>query len=254
MASFISRLLAIHLLLQLVSPLSYADEENGPPAEERAEDLPEKAPDPSEFRTFTSARGNKTLQLKVVARIDDETYKVQNPEGRIFNIKTSNLSRSDQLFLDFWEPNAILNLKQAKLPDVLDQMGYSVLEMTVVESTFFVTATVDGKTGKFLLDPSRGWSTFDPAAAKEIGMTLTQGRINFTDNTGKSSRSQRGAVKEFKAGMVSVNSHEFEVIEVAKMFRAVPANTIGAIGGDMLKKLNALVDFGGKRLFVRANQ
>ena len=254
MAFFISRLLALHLLLQLVGPLTFADEENGPPAEEKVEDAPKKAPDLSEFRTFTSAKGNKTLQLKVVARIDDETYKVQNPEGRIFNIKTSNLSRSDQLFLDFWEPDAILNLKKAELPDVLDQMGYSVLDMTVVESTFFVTATVDGKTGKFLLDPSRGWSTFDPAAAKEIGMTLTQGRINFTDNTGKSSRSQRGAVKEFKAGTVSVNSHEFEVIEVAKMFRAVPANTIGAIGGDMLKKLNALVDFGGKRLFVRANQ
>ena len=254
MAFFISRLLAIHLLLQLVGPLTFADEENGPPAEEKVEDAPKKAPDLSEFRTFTSAKGNKTLQLKVVARIDDETYKVQNPEGRIFSIKTSNLSRSDQLFLDFWEPDAILNLKKAELPDVLDQMGYSVLDMTVVESTFFVTATVDGKTGKFLLDPSRGWSTFDPAAAKEIGMTLTQGRINFTDNTGKSSRSQRGAVKEFKAGMVSVNSHEFEVIEVAKLFRAVPANTIGAIGGDMLKKLNALVDFGGKRLFVRTNQ
>lgn len=254
MAFFISRLIAIHLLLQLMSPLCPADEENGAPAEEKKEDSPENAPDLSEFRTFTSAKGNKTLQLRVVARIDDETYKVQNPEGRIFNIKTSNLSRSDQLFLDFWEPDAIFNLKEAELPDVLDQMGYSVLDMTVVENTFFVTATVDGKTGKFLLDPSRGWSTFDPATAKEIGMTLTEGRINFTDNTGKSSRSQRGAVKEFKAGMVSVSSHEFEVIEVAKMFRAVPANTIGAIGGDMLKKLNALVDFGGKRLFVRAKQ
>ncbi|MEC9056036.1 MAG: aspartyl protease family protein, partial [Verrucomicrobiota bacterium] len=163
-------------------------------------------------------------------------------------------SRSDQLFLDFWEPDAIFNLKTAKLPEVLDQMGYSVLDLTVVESTFFVNATVDGKSGKFLLDPSRGWSTFDPAAAKEIGMNLTDGRINFTDNTGKTSRSKRGAVKEFKAGAVTVTSHEFEVIEVAKMFRAVPANTLGAIGGDLLKRLNALVDFGGKRLFVRQGQ
>ena len=240
------------LFLHVAAPAIFADEQDGTPAEGQKENSPEKAPDLSEFRTFTSAKGDKTLQLKVVARIDDETYKVQNPEGRIFNIKTSNLSRSDQLFLDFWEPDAILNLKEAALPDVLDQMGYSVLNMTVVESTFFITATVDGKTGKFLLDPSRGWSTFDPVAAKEIGMNLGQGRINFTDNTGKSSRSQRGAVKEFRAGSVSVSSHDFEVIEVAKMFRAVPANTIGAIGGDLLKRLNALVDFGGKRLFVRA--
>jgi hypothetical protein len=85
-------------------------------------------------------------------------------------------------------------------------------------------------------------------------MNLTDGRINFTDNTGKTSRSKRGAVKEFKAGAVTVTSHEFEVIEVAKMFRAVPANTLGAIGGDLLKRLNALVDFGGKRLFVRQAQ
>ena len=252
MAFFISRLSAIFLFLHVAAPAIFADEQDGTPAEGQKENSPEKAPDLSEFRTFTSAKGDKTLQLKVVARIDDETYKVQNPEGRIFNIKTSNLSRSDQLFLDFWEPDAILNLKEAALPDVLDQMGYSVLNMTVVESTFFITATVDGKTGKFLLDPSRGWSTFDPVAAKEIGMNLGQGRINFTDNTGKSSRSQRGAVKEFRAGSVSVSSHDFEVIEVAKMFRAVPANTIGAIGGDLLKRLNALVDFGGKRLFVRA--
>ena len=254
MAFLILRLTAICLFFPLVGPTGLAQEENGGPAGNGKEKSSEKAPDLSGFRTFTSAKGSKTLKLKVVARIDDETYKVQNPEGDIFNIKTSNLSRSDQLFLDFWEPDAILNLKEASLPDVLDQMGYSMLDMTVVESTFFVTATVDGKTGKFLLDPSRGWSTFDPAAAKEIGMNLSQGRINFTDNTGQSSRSQQGAVKEFTAGIVAISSHEFQVLEVAKMFRAVPANTIGAIGGDLLKRLNALVDYGGRKLFVKAAQ
>ena len=251
MQTSLSRILAVLLFLAWVTiPAPADDEDEGPD-----KDAPvEKKSDPAEFRTFTSANGSKTLQLKVVARINDETYKVENPEGKIFSIKTSSLSRSDQLFLDFWEPDAIFNLKTAKLPEVLDQMGYSVLDLTVVENTFFVNATVDGKSGKFLLDPSRGWSTFDPAVAKEIGMNLTDGRINFTDNTGKTNRSKRGAVKEFKAGAVTVTSHQFEVIEVAKMFRAVPANTLGAIGGDLLKRLNALVDFGGKRLFVRQGQ
>ena len=236
MQTSLSRILAVLLFLAWVTiPAPADDEDEGPD-----KDAPvEKKSDPAEFRTFTSANGSKTLQLKVVARINDET---------------SSLSRSDQLFLDFWEPDAIFNLKTAKLPEVLDQMGYSVLDLTVVENTFFVNATVDGKSGKFLLDPSRGWSTFDPAVAKEIGMNLTDGRINFTDNTGKTNRSKRGAVKEFKAGAVTVTSHQFEVIEVAKMFRAVPANTLGAIGGDLLKRLNALVDFGGKRLFVRQGQ
>ncbi len=245
------RFLAVLLFLAWATIPAPADDEDEGADEENPV---EKKIDPAEFRAFTSASGNKTLNLKVLARIDDETYKVETPEGKVFNLKTTSVSQSDQDFLDFWEPDTIFNLKTAKLPEVLDQMGYSVLDLTVVESTFFVNATVDGKSGKFLLDPSRGWSTFDPAAAKEIGMNLTDGRINFTDNTGKTSRSKRGSVKEFKAGQVTITSHEFEVLEVAKMFRAVPANTIGAIGGDLLKRLNALVDFGGKRLFVRKDQ
>ncbi|MDP7308454.1 MAG: hypothetical protein QF405_12520 [Roseibacillus sp.] len=254
MQTSLFRSLAALLLLAWMATPAPADDKEEDAAEEKKGEATEEKSDPAEFRTFTSTRGDKTLKLKVVARIDDETYKVENPEGKVFNIKTANLSHSDQRFLDFWEPDAILNLQTAKLPKVLEQMGYSTLDLTVVESTFFVNVTVDGKSGKFLLDPNRGWSTFDPAAAKEIGMNLGQGRINFTDNTGKTSRSKRGAVKEFKAGQVTITAHEFEVIEVAKMFRAVPANTIGAIGGDLLKRLNALIDFGGKRLFVRKGQ
>ncbi len=245
------RFLTVFLLFAWMAAPAPADEKEEGSGEEKKADPAEKKSDPGEFRTFTSARGDKTLKLKVVARIDDETYKVENPEGKVFNIKATSVSPSDQGFLDFWEPDAILDLQSAELPKVLDKMGYSTLDLTVVESTFFVNVTVDGKSGKFLLDPSRGWSTFDPAAAKEIGMNLTEGRINFTDNTGKTSRSKRGAVKEFKAGQVTIASHEFEVLEVAKMFRAVPANTIGAIGGDLLKRLNALIDYGGKRLFVK---
>ena len=94
--------------------------------------------DDGSFRIFTSARGNKTLRLKVLSRIDDETYKVENEDGKAFNIKTSNLSRSDQLFLDIWEPNQIFNLKTAKLPEVLDQMGYSALDLTTAGNTFIV--------------------------------------------------------------------------------------------------------------------
>ena len=210
--------------------------------------------DDGSFRIFTSARGNKTLRLKVLSRIDDETYKVENEDGKAFNIKTSNLSRSDQLFLEFWEPNAIFDLKAAKLPDVLDQMGYSALDLITAGNTFVVNMNADGKTGKFLLDPSRSFSTFDPAAASDIGMKLGDGRINFTDNVGQTSRSKQGAVKELKAGLVTVASHEFQVIEVAKLFRAVPAGTLGAIGGDLLNRLNALVDYEGKKLFVKANK
>ena len=210
--------------------------------------------DDGSFRIFTSARGNKTLRLKVLSRIDDETYKVENEDGKAFNIKTSNLSRSDQLFLDIWEPNAIFNLKTAKLPEVLDQMGYSALDLTTAGNTFIVNMTADGKSGKFLLDPSRSFSTLDPAAAAAISMKLGEGRITFTDNAGQNSRSKQGAVKELKAGVVTLASQEFQILEIARMFRGVPAGTLGAIGGDLLNRLNALVDYEGKKLFVKADE
>lgn len=254
MLTSLSRFLAVLLLLAWMTTPAPADEKDEDSEEEKKEDPAEKKNDLKDFHTFTSARGDKTLKLKVLARIDDETYKVENPEGKVFNLKAASVSQSDQRFLDFWEPDAIFNLKTAKLPEVLDQMGYSALDLTVVESTFLVNVTVDGKNGKFLLDPGRGWSTFDPAAAKEIGMNLTEGRVTFTDKTGKTSRSKRGTVKEFKAGQVTITSHEFEVLPVAQMFRAVPANTIGAIGGDLLKRFNAMIDYGGKRLFVKKDK
>ena len=93
-------LAALLFLASVTIPAPAEDEDEGSDKENPVE----KKSDPAEFRTFTSANGNKTLQLKVVARINDETYKVENPEGKIFSIKTSSLSRSDQNFLDFWEP------------------------------------------------------------------------------------------------------------------------------------------------------
>ncbi|HCQ32741.1 MAG TPA: hypothetical protein DIV54_04515, partial [Verrucomicrobiales bacterium] len=63
MAFFISRLSAIFLFLHVAAPAIFADEQDGTPAEGQKENSPEKAPDLSEFRTFTSAKGDKTLQL-----------------------------------------------------------------------------------------------------------------------------------------------------------------------------------------------
>ena len=47
------------------------------------------------FRVFTGRNG-KSLEAKVVARIDDETYALQTPEGKSISIKASGMSDSDQ--------------------------------------------------------------------------------------------------------------------------------------------------------------
>lgn len=245
------RLLAVLLLLSWPAPPLFAADDEKDKEKEKEEEQEKEAEeaDAKAFRIFTSARGNKTLKLKILARIDDETYKVEDPDGKTFNIKTTALSKSDQRFLDFWEPNTIFDLKSAKLNDVLDQMGYSALDLTAIESSYLVTATIDGKEGKFLLDPSRGWSTLDTAAAEAIGISLGQGRVNFNGT-----RSKQGAAKEFKAGLVKLESFEFQVIDLAVAYQGVPKGTLGAIGGDLLKDLNALVDYDGKRLFVKKSK
>ena len=235
--------LASSLVLGFSIPLAVADDED--------EKKEEKAV-PKDFRTFTAKNG-KSLKARVLTRIDDERYTVETPEGKKFTLNVNTLSKSDQQFLEFWEPNAIIDLKTAELPDVLDQMGYSVLDLSSNGDYMFVTATVDGKEGKFVLDASRKFSTIDPKAAEEAGISLSQGNINFTAAGGQVTRSKRGTAKVFKAGLVEVKSHAFESITINMMFRSVPANTIGAIGGDLLKKLNALVDYEGKRLFVKGD-
>ena len=56
-------------------------------------------------------------------------------------------------------------------------------------------------------------------------------------------------IKVVQNGVQQVQQMKAQVEQISEM-----KNTIGAIGGDLLKRLNALVDFGGKRLFVRKDQ
>ncbi|NIP93476.1 MAG: hypothetical protein GWO24_08475, partial [Akkermansiaceae bacterium] len=76
-------------------------------AEEKAENKPK--PEKKDYRTFTSKNG-KSLEARVVTRIDDERYTIETPEGQSFTINIESLTRSDQTYLELWEPDAILDL------------------------------------------------------------------------------------------------------------------------------------------------
>ena len=245
MKMFLLRPLAAVVLLCCSATFVVADDKD---TDEKKEETPKH----KDYRNFTAKNG-KSLEARVLTRIDDERYKVETPEGKVFTLNINSLSKSDARFLEFWEPDRILDLTTAELADVLEKMSYSLQPLTSSGDRFFVTATVDGKKAKFILDPSRKFSSLDPEAAKEIGMKLGQGGVTFTSN-GKTERSQKGTAKVFTIGEVEVKSHSFEVLSSSFMFGSVPADTAGSIGTDLFKKLNALVDYDGKRLFVKGNE
>lgn len=238
------RTLALALLLSCSAPLACAAD----PEDEKAA----KA-EPKDYRVFTNKSG-KSMKARVLARIDDDSYRVETPEGKKHTLMVDTLSKSDALYLEFWEPNAILDLKSAKLNEVLEEMGYATLELTSSNDRLFVNATIDGKEGLFVIDSGHKWSTLDAAIATEIGMKLGPGEVTFNDGKGGSTKSQKGPAKSFRLGTVELKSYDFEVIELGKMIKNVPAKTIGAIGSILLTKLNALVDHEAKRLFIKGGE
>jgi hypothetical protein len=203
-----------------------------------------------DYRIFTAKNG-KTIEARVVTRIDDENYTVEDKEGKSYKLNLNNLSASDQQFLEFWEPGAILDFTTATLPEVLKKMKYSMADLTVSGDTQIFTAEVDGEEMKFVLAPGRNFSTLDPSAAETLGLQLSEGTLNIQDGQGNQERTKQGTVKAFVIGDVEIESVDFQVFDLAKIAGTVPANTAGAVGTDLLTKLNALVDLGGQRLFVK---
>jgi len=235
------RTLALALLLSCSAPILFAADQDDEKAEKAL---------PKDFRVFTAKNG-KSIKARVLARIDDTRYTVETPEGKRFTFNVDTLSKSDARYLDFWEPNAIPDLKTAKLNEVLEEMGYATLKLTSSNDRLFVNATIDGKEGLFVIDADHQWSTLDAAIATEIAMELGQGGFSFNDGKGGSTRSQKGPAKSFRVGTVELKSYDFEVIPLGKMIQNLPAKTIGAIGSALLTKLNALVDHEAQRLFIK---
>lgn len=212
----------------------------------------ESTADSEEFRDFTSMTG-KTLRARVIKRIDDERFTLETPEGQSFVIKAGTLSETDRRYLEFWEPGAILDLATADLPDVLEKMGYGGANLISANNSFLVTATIGGRETKLVLDPGRAFSTLDPALAQQLGAKLVPGTVNVQDAAGNASRSQQASVGAIAIGESELERFTFQVIDMRRMFATLPANTQGAIGSDLLKKLNALLDYDGRRLYVREN-
>ena len=226
-----------------------------PPAlrAQESDDKTEKAVKKKGFRTFTGKNG-KALDLRVVTRIDDDRYTFEDPEGKTFTLNVKEkLSQADQSYLELWEPDAILDIVSADLSEVLAKRNYSGTDITAANNLSMVTAKLGGKESKCIIDPGRHCSTLDPAAAKDLGLTLRQGTVTF-NGPGGQARSEQGTVESFALADLEVKSVTFEVFNVAGLFGSVPAGTAGSIGSNLLKQLNAIVDHGAKRIYVRGDE
>ena len=208
--------------------------------------------DEKEFRKFTAKNG-KSIEARVVARIDDERYTVESRDGKRFTLNTGTLSKSDADFLFLWEPDAILDLKTAGLEKVLEKIGYSMVELTSAGTNSMFPVTVGGQEYKFVLGGRNAWSILDTKVATDLGLTLSQGNVNFTLQGGGQERSQQGTVKTLAIGETELEDQSLQVIDVGKVSSGLPAAVSGILGSDHIKKFNSLIDLSGKRLFVRAD-
>lgn len=135
------------------------------------------------------------------------------------------------------QPVARLDLHPVRL-DGQKQLAYLVAELTI-----------NGQSGRFMVDTgaSNGW--VHPDFARRLGMTIVAGKV---DNIGAGGRSpQKGHVASYDLGFAKVGDLFFlvgDLFEYAN--RQLPARQRidGLIGLDMLTRFSAEIDVGSQTM------
>jgi hypothetical protein len=232
-----SRILSIILLCGI---LAIAEEKAEPPPKPEAG-----------FRTFTGRNG-KSLEAKVVARIDDETYALRTPEGKSISIKAAGMSDSDQQFLLRWDPEFPVDLSDTPLDEVAEKMGYTAVKMEPSPAGTVVLAKLDGSDIKLFFDPRARNSVIDSAAASGAGLKTRQSQLVFQDGAGKKTQAQECAGAPLDLGGFTPENLTLIVVDLDAIGgSAIKKSADGILGKDLLERLNALVDYKGMQLFVK---
>ncbi len=231
------------ICLALALPV-LADDDNAPAKKVAAK------PEPG-MRTFTSSSG-KTVEGKVISRIDDETFLLRNPEGNEFKLRLSALSDSDKVFLEIWQPDMPIDLAEVSLEDALPKMGYSSAEIVQSGIGPVVTLKIDDTTFKMLIDPKRTYSLIDKEAADNANFDLSNSTSAFKDAAGNRVVAQQYKKPGISFGGSDPISSPILVIALEVIGGAAIKNEAdGIMGADLLKSANALLDFNENKLHVK---
>jgi hypothetical protein len=137
----------------------------------------------------------------------------------------------------------------------LKSAGFAEALLTRTASgAWLAVATLDSFGVKVLVDPRAPYTFLDATTLKKLGYGLTPGRRDVTFD-GTREPLYRVPLANFALGGLNADSVWFDVTRIDAVARAAGLDqsvaVAGIIGGDMLRRCDALLDMEHDRLFLR---
>lgn len=144
-----------------------------------------------------------------------------------------------------------------KLIDVLLKQGYSKIPLKNNGAGHFkLTAKVNGKNGRFILDTGASHTVIDEASAEKFSLKISGKTAKDAGGLGTDAlKTRKSTGNELNIKGFILSKAVFAVIDLAYVNSALQKNGSekidGVIGADILKKHKALIDYSEKALYLK---
>lgn len=226
----------------------------------------------TEWRTFTS---NSAIEIEAkLSAVTEERVKLLSKDGKEAEIPFSALSNSDREYIDLYQTHPLRQAgNEMLLTDLLHKKGYDSVEYSYGNSTIpAFELTIGGEKLRFLINPSMSFSYLDLATARHLDIPIEDSNDRLKTPSGAIIQLQQASISGLNVASKTLPPLLFRVLDLeqAEANGAVPikscmafrfpelrdrlakkAQIQGILGRDLLKKMEALIDYDTKRLFVK---
>ncbi len=200
-------------------------------------------------REFTGKNGKK-IDAEIVSRTDTQV-ELKLKDGKTVKVAINSLSSADQLYVKTWEDPAAKaeRLKGIDLGDVLAAKGYFALKLEGGDKEMIVTAMINGKEGKFLVDNGASVPLIKQASLEKFGLTMTA--VPAQGQAGGNTVIGTVRPKSFGSEEDSFAPPECYVLTLEHFPKNVLDLIDGVIGGQFLVDHSAVLDYSAKKLWLK---
>lgn len=202
-----------------------------------------------EGREFTGKNGKK-IDAEIVSRTDTQV-ELKLKDGKTVKVAIDSLSSADQLYVKTWEDPAekAARLKLIDLGEVLAAKGYFALAVEGGEQEMVVSAMLNGKPGKFLVDNSASVPLIKQSSLEKFELTMTA--VPAQGKAGGNTVIGTVQPKSFGSEDKSFAPPECYVLTLEHFPKSLLDQIDGVVGGQFFVDHAAVLDYSAKKLWLK---
>ncbi|MCB1130655.1 MAG: clan AA aspartic protease [Verrucomicrobiae bacterium] len=214
-----------------------------------------KEAEPSEYRDFKNSAGT-VIQAVLIDKTDTEAQLLLR-NGKKANVKLSDLSEDDQEYVKSWSKEKAVFIQQCRrltIRQCLELRGYESFPFRFENNSIFVDAKINGKPANLLIDTGAGTSLLHVPYAQGVGLEV-----------GPMDEKIYGVAGEAPAGWTPVPTLQLgeavfrdRKILATDLMNGKPEGVVsredGILGAEFMSKLDAVISYPERRIFLRPDQ